>query len=136
MALHRDPATRAYLRRFVPTMLAYVALVFLAPALIKRTGASGPLLWLLALLPALPIMVVFVLVARYWVELRDEYLRLLEVRKALVATGVTLSLAAGWGFLEIYAHAPHLPTFYIPVIWFGGLGLGSCVNKLVERGAR
>ena len=133
--LIRDSATRAYVWRVMPTMLVYVALVRLAPVLIERTGARGPLLWLSALLPALPIIAVFVLIARYWVELSDEYRRLLEVRKALVATGVTLSFAAAWGFLEIYAHAPHLPTFYVPVIWFGGLGLGSCVNKFAERRA-
>ena len=114
-------------------MLAYVALVFAAPALIEAVHARGVLLWVLAVLPALPIIAVFVWIGTYWVELGDEYLRLLEVRKALVASGVTMSFAATWGFLEIYARAPHLPTFYIPVIWFGGLGFGACVNKLVER---
>ena len=134
MPFPRDPASRTYLRRFVPTMLAYVALVFLAPTLIDALNARGALLWGIAVLPALPIIAVFVWIGRYWVELGDEYLRLLEVRKALVATGVTLSVAAAWGFLEIYAHAAHLPTFYIPVIWFGGLGLGACVNKLSAPG--
>ena len=55
----RDPASRAYVWRVMPTMLVYVALVRLAPVLIGRTGAQGPLLWLLALLPALPIIAVF-----------------------------------------------------------------------------
>lgn len=135
MASARNPAARAYLHRFVPTMLAYVVLVFAVPVAIRALGAQGLLLWLLALLPALPIIAVFVLIARYIVELTDEYLRVLEVRKALVATAFTLSIASIWGFLEIYADAVHLPTFYIPVIWFGGLGVGSLVNLIVERDA-
>jgi hypothetical protein len=70
------------------------------------------------------------------IELRDEYLRMLEIRKALIATGVTMSIAAGWGFLEIYADAPHLPLFFVPVIWFAGLAVGAVVNIVfVHRGA-
>jgi len=132
---HRDKALSAYQRRFVPTMIVYGVLVFAAPALIDATRATGPLLWGIAILPALPIITVFVLVGRLFVELRDEYVRMIEVRKALIATGATMSIAAAWGFLEIYADAPHLPTFYIPVIWFGGLGLGSLVNLVTERGS-
>ncbi len=133
MASARNPAARAYLHRFVPTMLAYVVLVFAVPVAIRALGAQGLLLWLLALLPALPIIAVFVLIARYIVELTDEYLRVLEVRKALVATGFALSIASIWGFLEIYAGAAHLPSFYVPVLWFAGLGLGSAVNFVAER---
>jgi len=133
---HRNAAARAYVRRFVPMMLGYAVLVFAAPYAIWALEAQGPLLWGLAMLPALPIIGVFWLIARYIVELRDEYVRVLEVRKALVATALTLSIASIWGFLEIYADAVHLPTFYIPVIWFGGLGVGSVVNLIVERDAR
>lgn len=134
MSTVRNAAARAYLRRFVPLMLGYAALVFVAPYLIWAWEAQGPLLWLIAVLPALPILGVFWIIGRYMIELRDEYLRVLEVRKALVATAFTLSVASIWGFLEIYADITHLPTFFIPVIWFGGLGVGSLVNLIVERG--
>jgi len=59
MAVIRDPAQRAYLRRFVPMMIAYAVLCFAAPALISATGARGPVLWVIAVLPALPIIGVF-----------------------------------------------------------------------------
>ena len=134
-ARQRNPAARAYVRRFVPMMIAYAVLVFVAPYAIWALEAQGPVLWALAILPALPIIGVFWLIGRYMLELKDEYLRLLEVRKALVATTLALSVASIWGFLEIYADAAHLPTFFIPVIWFGGLGVGSLVNLIVERGS-
>jgi hypothetical protein len=131
-----DPAVRTYLRRFAPTMILYVVLVCATPFLIRGTSATGPLLWAIALLPALPIIAVFWLIGRLLIELRDEYLRMLEIRKALIATGVTMSIAAGWGFLEIYADAPHLPLFFVPVIWFAGLAVCAVVNIVfVHRGA-
>ncbi len=128
-----DPAFRAYLRRFFPTMAIYVALVFVSPWLIDTMQLQGPLLWTIAILPALPLMGVFWIIGMLLVELRDEYVRMLEIRKALVATGFAMSAASAWGFLEIYADAPHLPLFWVPILWFGGLGLGSLVNAVMTR---
>ncbi|MGY2733036.1 hypothetical protein [Sphingomonas sp. UYP23] len=133
MSRRIDPADRAYLRRFVPAMALYVVLVWVSPFLIRALHAEGPLLWLIALLPAFPLSAVFWIIGRYLVDLRDEYRRMLEVRKALVATGFAMTLATGWGVLEVYAHAPHVPLFFVPIAWFAGLGLGSAVNAVIER---
>ncbi|MGZ8998632.1 MAG: hypothetical protein ACXW2T_07235, partial [Allosphingosinicella sp.] len=92
----------------------------------------GPAIWGIAVLPALPLLFVFYAMGRYLAELTDEYVRMLEVRKALVATGLTLAVATVLGFLEIYAEAPHMPLFFIPCIWFGGLCVGQIVNRFVE----
>jgi len=126
-------AYRTYLRRFVPTMMLYVVLVMAVPFAIRATDVHGVGLWLIAVLPALPLCAVFWIIGRLLTELDDEYLRMLEVRKALVATGFAMSLASAWGFLEVYADAPHLPAFCIPIAWFAGLALGSLVNHLIAR---
>jgi len=136
MAMLQHPADRAYLMRFLPTMGLYVVLVFAAPMAIRALHASGALRWALAILPALPIIAVFFILGRYLIELDDGYRRMLEVRKAMVATGFSMALATGWGFLEIYAQAPHIPLFFVPISWFAGLGLGAAVNRIVERGGR
>lgn len=128
----KNPAYRAYLRRFFPTMAVYVLLVMAVPYVIRATGAQGPLLWLLAVLPALPLSAVFWILGRLLVELDDEYLRMLEVRKALVATGFAMTVACVWGFLEVYADAPHVPLFFVPIAWFAGLAVGSVVNHFAE----
>lgn len=132
-ATRTDPAFRAYVRRFFPTMALYVVLVWASPFAIEASGAAGPLLWAIAILPALPLMGVFWIIGRLLIELRDEYVRMLEIRKALVATGFAMSAASAWGFLEVYATAPHLPLFTVPILWFGGLAIGSLVNLLLER---
>ena len=132
----RDPAFGRYLRRFFPTMALYVALVWISPYAIWATEAQGPLLWGLAILPAIPLMAVFWIIGRLLIELRDEYVRMLQIRQALVATGFAMSAASAWGFLEVYADAQHLPLFTVPILWFAGLGIGSVVNLIVERGDR
>lgn len=128
-----DPAFRAYLWRFFPTMAIYVALVFISPFMIEKTHASGPLLWAIAVLPSLPLMAVFWIIGLLLIELRDEYVRMLQIRQSLVATGFALSAASAWGFLEVYAHARHLPLFTVPILWFAGLAVGSVVNIVLER---
>ncbi len=35
-----------------------------------------------------------------------------------------------WGFLENMKLVPHVDAFYIAVLWFVGLGVGSLVNYL------
>jgi nitric oxide reductase large subunit len=121
-----NPAQRAYLRRFVPTMLAYVVAVTAVSAVMRSAHPpTGALAYALAVLPALPLLGVFWIIGRYLVEEQDEYVRMLRVRQTLIATGLTLSLATLWGFLETFANAPHVPLFYVSVLWFAGLGVGA-----------
>ena len=128
----RNPAARAYIRRFIPTMIVYVLLVAAATALSETEFGRGPAVWGIALLPALPLLYVFWIIGRYIADQHDEYLKLLEVRKALVATGLTLAVTTVLGFLEIYAQMPHVPMFFVPVIWFAGLFAGQIVNWIAE----
>jgi hypothetical protein len=130
----KNPAASAYVRRFIPAAIAYVLLATLASALNETALGGGPAMWGIALLPALPLLYVFWIIGRYLAEQHDEYLRRLEVRKALVATGLTLAVTTVLGFLELYAQMPRIPLFYVPVLWFAGLFVGSLVNWLAERG--
>ena len=75
------------------------------------------------------------MLARYLIEERDEYLRMLRIRQALIATGITLSIATVWGFVEDAGLAPHVPSYHVAVLWFAGFGIGACVNKMLERRA-
>lgn len=128
-----SPAQRQYNRRVLILSGCYGVLLIAVVWLFNRHLLSGPIAYLAALLPALPIIGVFAAMGRYLIEERDEYLRMLTTRQTLVATGFALSIATAWGFLESFEVAPHVDAFYIAVLWFGGLGLGSCVNSLIER---
>ena len=35
---------------------------------------------------------------------------------------------------EDFGLTPHLPAYYAAVLWFAGLGVGGCLNAILERG--
>ena len=72
---------------------------------------------------------IFAAIGRYLVEEQDEYVRMLMVRQTLWASGFALSVATVWGFLENFDLVGHVDAYYIAVLWFGGLGLGACINR-------
>ena len=126
----RSPAARRYNRRVVWLSLIYVAALFAAIHAFNTRLLDGPAAFLAAVLPALPIIGIFAAIGRYLVEEQDEYVRMLMVRQTLWASGFALSLATIWGFFESFGLAGHVDAYYISVAWFGGLGLGACINRL------
>ena len=130
------PEMKCYLRRLFTAITIYVAVLFGVNLWFDRAPPTGTLAYLAAILPALPIAGIFVVIGRLFVEMRDEYVRMLLVRQSLVATGFALSITTAWGFLEGFDLVGHVPGYYAAVLWFGGLGIGGCVNAVLERRAR
>jgi hypothetical protein len=126
----RNPAQRRYVLRVGVATLAYIVTLSLAIELVGGGAVSGPLAYLLALLPGLSVAGIFWAMGRLLIEERDEYQRMLLVRQSLVATGLTLSAVTIWGFLENFDLVPHIDGFYVAILWFGGLAVGSCYNWL------
>lgn len=127
-----DPAQRRYMRRMILISIAYVLAVGVASFAITDGAAATPLTVAIALLPGAGALGFIWAMGRYLAELGDEYVRMLEVRKALVATGMTLSLASTWGILELFTDVPPVPLFFVFPVWCLGLALGSLVNRIVE----
>jgi hypothetical protein len=127
----RNPAAARYTRRMVLIAAAYVAGIVVASLTIDRAAPLGPLTIGLALIPGLAMLAAIGAIGRFVAEIPDEYLRMLEVRKIIVATGVTLAITSVWGLLELYSDSlPRLPVFYVFPIWCGGLFVGQLVNRL------
>ncbi|MFM7378027.1 MAG: hypothetical protein ACKO1O_07865 [Erythrobacter sp.] len=126
----RNLATARYFRRMAAIMAIYIAGIVLASAVVDRDTPVGPLTIGLALVPGLAIVAAIVAIGRFVAELSDEYLRMLEVRKIIVATGVTLAITSMWGLLELFSESiPRLPVFYVFPIWCGGLFVGQIANR-------
>jgi hypothetical protein len=123
-------ACKRYNLRVVWLSLLYAVFLVGAVYAFKHQLLSGPTAWLAAVLPALPIIGIFVAIGRYIVEEHDEYLRMLLIRQTLWASGFALSLATLWGFLESFDLVGHVDGYYVTIVWFFGLGLGACINKL------
>ena len=131
-----SPAQRRYTRSILLLSAAYALILFGVVGFFRNhPGIADTSAYLIAALPALPIVGIVAVIGRYLIEERDEYLRMLRVRQALVATAITLGIVTVWGFVEDAGLAPHVPAFYVAVLWFAGFGIGACVNKAVERGA-
>lgn len=121
----KTPASRRYTRRCVAIMLAYIASLFLTEWIVSNYCLAGAALYLLALLPALPLVGVIAVMGFYLAEESDEYVRMQSVRMMLFATGFMLAVSTVWGFLTSYAAVPGLPLQYVFPLWCVGLAL-SC----------
>src|SRR6476469_1451422 len=129
------PAFRRYTWSVMLLMAGYALTLVGVNIYFDNNSPTGPLAYAAAVLPALPIVGVFIVIGRLLVELRsDEYVRMLMVRQTLVATGFALSVSTVWGFLESFHLAPHIEAYYFAVLWFAGLGVGGCANAVLERG--
>ena len=131
----RSAAWNRYNWRLIWLSLLYAA--FLLPAVygFKHHLIPGELRYIVAVLPALPIIGLFVAMGRYLVEEQDEYVRMLRVREMLWAMGFTLSCATIWGFLDNFGLVGHVDGYWIVVLWYFGQGIGAILNKLT-LGAR
>ena len=126
----RGKASQRYLTRMATVMAFYLITLFLAEHFIEDQGATGPLAVLLALLPGLSFAGVVWIFGGLIVEEEDEFFRMLYVRQGLIATGVSFTLAAVWGFLETYLIVESVAAFWWPTIWCLGIGVGAVLNKI------
>ncbi len=125
-----NPAQKRYVRRVFVSMAAYMVTLFIALRFVGGGQVSGPLAYILAIAPGVSVIGVFWAVGRLLVEEQDEFQRLLLVRQSLVATAFALSIATMWGFLEAVGLVRHVDAYFIAILWFAGLGVGSLVNWL------
>lgn len=128
-----NAAYRRYLRRFLPASGLYVLAIALATWLIPDDAPADALTVGIALLPGFGMLLMIWAMGRLLVELDDEYLKMLEIRKALAATGVALAVASVWGILELYTDVPRLPVFFMFPIWCAGLVVGQVWNWSTSR---
>jgi hypothetical protein len=124
------PAIRRYNHRVLWLSFAYAIFLMVAVYAFKHHLLSGPPAYVAAIMPALAIIGIFVAIGLYLIEEQDEYQRMLMVRQILWASGFSLSAATIWGFLESFELVGHVESYYVAVLWFGGLGLGAVANKL------
>ena len=121
---------RNYLKRMLIVSLAYVGSLFAAVSLIDKGDPITPLSVAIAIVPGLAVVGYFWAIGRFIVEVKDEFIRMLNIRQSLIATAISLSAASVWGFLENFGQAPHIDAFWWPIVWFFGLGIGALANKI------
>jgi len=125
MAQPMTAAARRYLIRFVPAMLSYVGVLSGSLWAIRNLTPEGPLLWALAVAPALPVIAVIAIMGLYLLEETDEFLRTVLVQSMLWGIGLTLSACTAWGFLENADVVPHIPLYLVFPAFCGSFGLAQ-----------
>ena len=85
---------------------------------------------IVALLPGLSFAGIVWVFGGLIVEEQDEFHRMLYVRQGLIATAISFTLAAVWGFLETYKIVEPVAAFWWPTIWCFGIGIGAISNKI------
>ncbi len=122
------PATKArrrYIYRLAPTMLVYFIFLFIAQWTFHHLHPVGPVVYLLAILPALPLIGSLAIVGLYIAEESDEFERSILVQSILWGLGGALSIGTIWGSLEDFAHAPHLSTFNVFLFFWIFMGISQ-----------
>ncbi len=118
----RKAAAKRYTLRMLGLMLAYMVILFAVGwAFHHHQLPAGPLRYLAAAAPALPIIGVIWAMQRFIEEEDDEYQRLLHGRTQAVATGVTMAVCTVWGLLEIYGGVPKAGMFWVFLVWMVAL---------------
>lgn len=125
MAQKMSSAMRRYMLRFIPAMLAYVVVLTGSILTFEHLRPTGPLLWVVAVAPALPIIAVIAIMGLYLMEETDEFQRGMSAQALLWGMGITLAAATVWGFLENFGLVAHMPTYLAFPVFCGAFGLAQ-----------
>lgn len=131
--LPKSAAQRRYLLRFLPTMALYVIALFAVTWEFAHRHPAGILAYLLAILPALPLVATLAVVGLYLAEEPDEFERSIVIQSMLWGIGATLALSTVWGFLETFISVRHIPTFYVFVLFWVVVGISQPLIRLRYR---
>jgi xanthosine utilization system XapX-like protein len=126
-------AGRRYVYRLAPTMALYMVSLFIARWTIHHLHPAGLVVYLLAVLPALPLIGSLAIVGLYIGEEFDEFERSIIVQSMLWGLGGALAVSTIWGFLEDFANAPHISTFYVYVFFWIFMGISQPFIRMRYR---
>jgi Kef-type K+ transport system membrane component KefB len=126
----RNAARRRLTRSVLVLVTSYVVILTAVAVFFRQGGHVGALAYVVAILPALPIVGMVLVFSRYLAEESDEYLRMKFNRQVLIATGLMLTVATVWGFLERFGLATHVDASWAGFLWVLGFGVGRVVNLL------
>jgi hypothetical protein len=115
--LLNNPAALRYRRRFMAAMATYVFALIVALGVHIRLHLTGPVAYVVAVLPALPLVAAIGVMGLYLREETDEVERSIKSESALWATGGLLAVATVWGFLEMFKLVPHVEVWWAFPVW-------------------
>jgi hypothetical protein len=114
----KAPEQRRRVRSCLISASLVVVLAIGATAAFRLWHLKGLPAYAVAVLPALPVLWLLVEMGRFLAVEKDEFQRNILVQCVLGGTGGTLATTTIWGYLEDFAHAPHLDLIWVyPIFW-------------------
>jgi hypothetical protein len=107
------PVMKRYRRRLAVAMIAYCVVLIGSLSLLRGGKLVGPLLWIVAAAPAIPILGVLAVMGLYLKEEPDEFERAVQVEAMLWGLGAVLAVTTVWGFLSNAGVVPAPPLFLV-----------------------
>ena len=118
---------RKYRIRTTLFLGGYIA-VNLAAILGAFDDMKSPATWVFSLVVAAPVVgQIWALLA--WMRDSDEFVRALAAKRFIAASGLAMAIASAWGFMELYAHAPHVSAALIYPLFWAAFG---CVSPFIH----
>ena len=115
----KSAAQRRYVNRSWQSAGLVILLALGAAFAFRREHVHGPLAYLVAVLPALPIIWMLIETGVYLAAEKDEFQRNILVQSLLGGIGGTLAATTVWGYLEDFTQAPRLDLICVyAVFWF------------------
>ncbi len=118
-------AGRRYIYRLAPRWLSIFSFSSSHNGAFHHLHPTGLVVYLLAVLPALPLVGSLAIVGLYIAEESDEFERSILVQSMLWGLGGALAVSTIWGSLEDFANAPHLSAFYVYVFFWIFMGISQ-----------
>lgn len=125
----RNPAQQRYRRSGMGILFSYFGLLFGSAGLVHHFRPQGWHLYLAAILPCIPIVMLVYVVGRYLREEKDEFQRDSFIRSLLWGIAAMLVVEVFSGFLRTFGWTGSLPPFAGVLVLF----LSMLIAKLVYR---
>ncbi len=123
-------AHRRYLREFWIAIVAY-AVILSASVYGLNHGVAGPAKYLVAVLPALPLVAVFIAGVR-WLQATDEYQRQTTITAMAIAGAATALICVTYGFLE-NAGLPRMSVWISYLLFMSIWGIATPILQRTPR---
>ena len=118
-------AQRRMRQRAIPVLVCYFVFFFAVWWLFEHHRVHGAFAFVLAAIPALPLIGAIVLIGRYLHEESDEFKRAVMVEAILWGAGLTMVVTTLWGFIELFN-----PILRLSAIWVFTL---FCVMVVISK---
>jgi hypothetical protein len=112
-------------KRVWPALILYAIVLAGVIQLFRHSPPTGVWRYAAAVAPAIPLLGVIWINARYLVEETDEFRRRMTMISMLCALAVVLAVTTVYGFLEALAGAPMAPLYHVATLYVVAQGVST-----------